>query len=107
MGDELIHYGILGMKWGRRKSRTQSSTNNKKLQRRAKTKRILKNAFSISVSAAMLALSLRNIAQTKASYINSGKQYAQSFMKKNSSKKMSDFEEKSWADYAWEEVEKG
>lgn len=34
-GDELCHYGVLGMKWGHRKARVPSSTAN---QRRAKNR---------------------------------------------------------------------
>lgn len=48
MNDELYHYGVLGMKWGRRKARNKSSKTNRVRMKRGinKGKTIAKNVMN-------------------------------------------------------------
>lgn len=48
-GDFLAHYGIKGMKWGRRKTSAPSSRSTEKSERRAKTRSKVKKGAVVTV----------------------------------------------------------
>ena len=114
--DEILqHYGVRGMKWGVRKAKASSKTSNKKTsnkktsnkdQSKASRKRNIERAVKMIGTSALLTVAVSALLNSKSSeHIQSGKQVVNSYMKKNGEEKISDYE-KSWADYAWEEVQK-
>lgn len=105
----LMHHGVLGMKWGVRKSGTVSNKNSGKKTSKYKNqirKQKLKRVAKILGTSALLSLTVNSLLKSGGVYtVSSGKQTVNSFMKSNGKKKISECE-KSWADYAWEEIQK-
>lgn len=116
MDEILKHYGVLGMKWGvhrtpaqlGRKSKSKSK-NGKSARFKSKAKCVARNTATFVASSVVTTVALNELlnSSTGQRYISSGKQYANSYIKKNGKKKMSDIEtDKSWAEYAWDEVQR-
>lgn len=107
--EKLMHYGVLGMKWGVRKARSSSKTSNGKKSSNSKSqirKARVKRAAKFLGTSAILTVMVNSLLNPEGMrYVSSGKHTVESFMKKNGKKKVSECE-KSWADYAWEEVQK-
>lgn len=111
MDEVLKHYGVLGMKWGVRRTPAQSGqkTKRKSVRFKSKAKRIARNTAAFIGSSVVMTVAVNTLLNnsTRPKYVYSGKQYTNSYIKKNSKEKVSDVEtNKSWADYAWEEVRK-
>lgn len=107
----LMHYGVLGMKWGHRKTRAtkqsskraQSGRNSKKKQQINKIRKV----FRVIGSASIMAITVKSLmtAPKGQLYVDAGKNYAEQYIKKNGTKKVSDIHNDwTWADYAWDEV---
>lgn len=108
-GNELYHYGVLGMKWGVRKARPSSKKSGNKKTSKAGSqtrKRNVKRVVKVIGASALLTVTVNSLLNSQGMrYVSSGKHTVDSFMKKNGNKKISEYE-KTWADYAWEEVQK-
>lgn len=106
----LSHYGVLGMKWGVRRTPAQLGHKTKKKANHTSNNKVKRNikraAISIGSSIALTVTvnSLLN-GPTGKQHVVSGKKYVNSYLKQNNKKKVSDME-KTWADYAWDEVQK-
>lgn len=75
MSNELIHYGVLGMKWGRRKSRTSGSSDGK--IKRKLSKKQLRKMSNADLKALNSRLQLeKSYKELKKSDISSGKKWA-------------------------------
>ena len=112
---ELTHYGILGMKWGRRryqnkdgslttegKKRKNSNAYQKKQAIKSTVKRTAQNAATLAVVGIYAHAVLKN-----SNAISRGKTYTNNYLKKNGHKTVKQLQEaKTWADYAWDEVNK-
>lgn len=132
MENELFHYGVLGMKWGVRRSRpkstSRSSTRSEKTKKRIKVAKQIGKAVLPTV--ALSAITYTMAKQTSAS----GRSFVNSYVSANGSKTMSSLKNElnnfdwsrlnsfrnvarsagkpvdrsgwNWADYAWEEMNK-
>lgn len=109
MNNELAHYGVLGMKWGVRKDsknsskkRTTAEDRVKKEKRKRAVKRTLHNAATLAFVGMYAHAVLKD---TKV--VHRGKNYTNTYLKKHGNKSVKKIQEaKTWADYAWEEVNK-
>lgn len=103
----LSHYGIKGMRWGVRKTQKDSKKSNaKKTKSMSQTRKArLKRAAKFLGTSAILTVAVNSMLKSNQGTIHNGKQAVNSFMKQSGKKKISDCD-KSWADYAWDEVQK-
>ena len=112
----LQHHGILGQKWGVRRTPEQlgHKTKQSKASKEQKNKKALRTGRRVlkTVGSALLfSASLHSLINSQDGQYNIalGKQFVNSFLKTNGSKKVSDIKpdkDWTWADYAWAEVEK-
>ena len=75
--------------------------------KRQRIKNNAKRVASIISAASVMAVTINSLKDTpkQTVYIDNGKKYTNQYMKKNGTKKVSDIHEDwSWADYAWDEV---
>lgn len=90
--------------------RTKNKSKNEKSTRfKSKAKRVARNAATFVASSVVMTVALNELLNSSIGqgYISSGKQYANSYIKKNGKNKVSDIEtDKSWAEYAWDEVQR-
>lgn len=100
--DVLQHYGILGMKWGVRKIPTQRNKRVNKQNIKRNTKRVVRTVgLSVVSTIAVNALLANSNATSR------GRNFVNSYLKQNGHKTVNQLNiNKSWADYAWEEINK-
>lgn len=112
----LIHYGTKGMRWGIRryqnkdgsytllgKKRRKELTPEEKVLTKAKTRSRIRSAVAYGFVAAYVGYTIHNINMVNSNTKTVSK--TDSVIKQFSSTPASTYE-KSWADYAWEEVMK-
>lgn len=109
--DELMHYGVLGMKWGRRKGITTNSSNKNAKKSKSEQNSIsrqqrlnkIRRGVAVANTALAVAVTLNSLRNTTT--VSTGKAYTRQALKKTGKTKYSDVHaDWSWADYAWDEV---
>jgi Ulp1 family protease len=107
--NELKHYGILGMKWGRRRASNDSSGSTKKKDRQPETKESLSKKKAYVDSAKSVTTEVKNINQSLSKFRNTKNRVDLSTMSNDEIRKhIERFSlEQSYASYSDKSVTKG